>query len=579
MCGLCGIYGESNQEVIREMLRAVAHRGPDDSDVVITPKYSVAVSRLCLVGKDRGRQPLVAEDRHVAVLLNGEIFNYRQLQSLLDQPQAETSEVETVAALYKRYGASAVEKLRGMFALAIIDDDRLILARDRFGIKPLFYTRSGGALLFASEIKALLRHPCVVPRVNRQALEETAVFGFICSPEATAFEGIRQVPPGSVVTVTADGSVTVERYYQPPPARFADSNCDPDSEAERLLLALSSAVEQMMAHGEDEKGFYLSGGVDSSLLVALASETTAQPVRTFTLFESEEAPDLSPARAVASALGSIHTEFRVGVEDYLRDLPHYVYHYENPIAGGVFDIHGGIAFHLLCRRVAEHVRVAFSGEGADELFGGYYWSYCHPLGLADRVRERLSRIGEPSPGITGLVERVFPQPEDEKSYRRNVFDLLVGPGLTNYHLWSVDRSSSAFGFEIRPAYLGESVAEHALSLPIEMKVTGRETKRVLRNAARKVLERYGVADVVSRQKWGMPAAIQSIGEQIEEYAREVYPIRRVMSGPYGKYVGTPVEAMMFDLFHWIFIERGGSSAPEVDLDEFCRERKCCPGEY
>ncbi|NPV69875.1 MAG: asparagine synthase (glutamine-hydrolyzing) [Firmicutes bacterium] len=578
MCGICGIYGESNPQVIDDMLQAVAHRGPDDSEVVVTPRYSVGVARLSLVGNDRGRQPLISGDKRLAVLLNGEIYNYRQLQSLLDCPPSEVSEVETVARLYERYGAAAIQKLRGMFALAIIDSDRVILARDRFGIKPLFYTRSGGALLFASEIKALLKHPSVVPAVNRQALEEAAVFGFICSPDLTAFEGILQVPPGSVVIIT-EGSVKVEQYYQPTPACFADGPYYVDSESKRLLNALSSTLKQMMTHGNDEKGFYLSGGIDSSLLVALASEVIGRPVQTFTLYESLKSPDLSPARAVASAIGSIHTEFRVGAEEYLKELPHYVYHYENPVSGGVFDIHGGVAFHLLSRRIADHVRVAFSGEGADELFGGYYWSYCHPLGLSDRIRERLGRIGEPSPEVTRLVERVFPQPEDERVYQRNVFDLLVEAGLTNYHLWSVDRSSAAFGFEIRPAYLGESVADFALSLPIELKVMNGETKRVLRGAARRVLEKYGIGDVVLRQKWGMPAAIRDVAKQVEEYVVRTFPANRVFDGPFGKYCGTPLEAMMFDLFHWIFIEQRGSLPEGLDLDEYCRERRCRPVEY
>jgi asparagine synthase (glutamine-hydrolysing) len=155
----------------------------------------------------------------------------------------------------------------------------------------------------------------------------------------------------------------------------------------------------------------------------------------------------------------------VDENDYFREFPSYIYHYENFFAGGIFDIHGGMAFHMLCKRVADFVRIAFSGEGADELFGGYYWSHTHPLGLSDRIRESQRLFGV-SDHVRELVLTIFPYPEDETTYRLNVFDLLMGSGLANYHLWSVDRSSSAFGFEIRPAFLYNELVEFALSLPV-----------------------------------------------------------------------------------------------------------------
>jgi asparagine synthase (glutamine-hydrolysing) len=247
----------------------------------------------------------------------------------------------------------------------------------------------------------------------------------------------------------------------------------------------------MLQHDPLDKGFYLSGGVDSSLLVMLAAQLQAGPPSTFTLADSDDTPDLIAARAVAKAVGADHHEFRVTLDDYLQELPVFVQHYENVIAGGVFDIHGGMAYQMLSRKISEHVRVAFSGEGADELFGGYYWSYTHPLGFSDRIRRRLETIGSPD-AVAEQVNSLFPRPEDESVYRRNLFDFLIRGGLSNYHLWSVDRSCSAFGFEVRPAYLHDDLVELALSLPIEAKVLGGDTKRVLKEAARQVFDHYGV---------------------------------------------------------------------------------------
>ncbi|HHY95715.1 MAG TPA: asparagine synthetase B, partial [Firmicutes bacterium] len=363
MCGICGIYGEANEPVVADMLDAIRHRGPDSFEVAVRGRHSLGAARLALISKHRGNQPNSLQpdiersrgaERPCTVLLNGEIYNYRELQAdLCDVLGSDASEVEVIGALYRRHGIEAIPMFRGMFALAILDGDRLVLARDRFGIKPLFFCRAGKAVLFASEIKALLRHPAVTPNLSLRALQETAVFGFICSPTLTPFEGVEQVSPGTILTVEPT-RITRRTYYRVPPCRNEDETCTPYSQAvARLSAILQQSVESLMLHGEDRKGLYLSGGLDSSLVALLASRVGQQPLLTFTLYDSEGSPDLEVARRVAHAIGSQHFEFKVDLEDYLRELPDFVHHYENFIAGGVFDVHGGVAFHLLSRRVAE----------------------------------------------------------------------------------------------------------------------------------------------------------------------------------------------------------------------------------
>ncbi len=573
MCGICGIYGEANKAVIKDMLEAIRHRGPDSFEVTVTGRHSFGAARLALVAKQNGEQPSISEQGLFVLLLNGEIYNYQELRDeLIDFIDPGAGELDVVKALYKQYGIKAISMLKGMFALAILDGEKLMLARDRYGIKPMYYCELGRKVLFASEIKALLRHPEIIPELCMDALEETVTFGFICSSGVTPFKNIYQVDPGTIITVTPNG-IAYERFGTLP-----DSFCDNGDSisfamgVERLRDVIPAAVRKLMRHGDDRKGVYLSGGVDSSLMAVLASEERAYPLPTFTLYDSVQSPDYQAASHVARAIGSEHFEFQVTFEDYLNELPSYVFHYENLVAGGVFDIHGGVAFHMLCKRVSEYVRVAFSGEGADELFGGYYWSHTHPLGLSDRIKKRQKMLGVTGKKVKELVERTFPQPEDATVYKLKIFDLLMKGGLSNYHLWSVDRSSAAFGFEIRPVYLYDDLAEFALTLPVEHKALAKDTKRVLKAAAEPLFERLGISDVIYRKKIGMPAAVEQMRSQVEEFAKTAV-LNGSMKHPFCKYLHNPLEAMAFDLFYWFFIEQKGIYPAGFDIREFYKIKR------
>lgn len=567
MCGICGIAGRMDPPLADRMLSSIRHRGPDSFDLLSALGSSVGGCRLGIVGS--ATSPMPRAEGGSLVLFNGELYNYRVLADELGLAALDPLDPESdlIHRLVQHDGPHGLARLRGMFSIVVMDTRRTLLARDRLGIKPLFYSVIHGEVVFGSEMKAVLADPRVSTSLDEQALDETAVFGYISSPDRTPFASIKQVPPGSVVEVS-DGRVRVHQYWEPEAARHGGAESCADS-AEAVLKCLRNGLEQMLQHDPLGKGFYLSGGVDSSLLVMLAAQVQGEPPLTFTLADCDDTPDLLAARAVANAVGANHHEFRVTLDDYLQELPIFVQHYESVIAGGVFDIHGGMAYQMLSRRISEHVRVAFSGEGADELFGGYYWSYTHPLGFSDRIRGRLETIGSPD-AVAEQVNSLFPRPEDESVYRRNLFDFLIRGGLSNYHLWSVDRSCSAFGFEVRPAYLHDDLVELALSLPIEAKVLGGDTKRVLKEAARPVFDHYGVSHLLGRKKTGMPAAVDRIAPQVEDLARGLVSDADLASHPFRRLVKSPLDAVMFDLFHYVFVENRGAVPTGFDVEEFYR---------
>ncbi len=557
MCGIVGIWNQSDKAIVAKMAQSVAHRGPDGLNWLTMDNSSLGASRLVIVGDPDSPAVFYDPETNIAVLLNGEIYNIGALRTELAAAGCmfhTNLESEVAAKLYAYHGLDFAARLKGMFAIAILDGNRLVLARDRFGIKPLYYASMGQKVLFGSEIKAILAHPKVRARLCLPALQEIAVFGYIFSPDKTLFEGILQVEPGTVVVFSEDGR-SIVKFWQAPKASYFDEKChlDYSTAVIQLRKLIIETMDLLLSHGDHPVGIYLSGGLDSTILTLVARAILGHPVTTFTLVDSSESADLLAAREVARKLGTHHVERRVTLEDYFAKLRHFVMHYESLVAGGVFDIHGGLAFHLLSETVSEHVRVAFSGEGADELFGGYYWVYTHPLGFADRIRDRLQSYPN-GHEVRKFVNDIFPFPEDEQVYRRNLFDVLMGGGLANYHLQSVDRSASAFGFEVRPAYLFDDLAEFALRLPIDYKVPDKQmTKRILREAFKPELEHLGLDWVLTRLKEGMPAAVSNLVPLISERMEASIDDSALSQHPLRTYLRSKTDIYLFDMFAETFL--------------------------
>lgn len=584
MCGICGIYNEQNLPLVTSMLEAIRHRGPDSFSTVLFKNNSLGECGLNIVSTKEDLLPLIDRESCIAALFNGEIYNYRELKKSLSKDGCvftSDTDSEVIIPLYKRYGKHFVKYLKGMFAIAILDQDQIILARDRYGIKPLYYHRSGDKLIFGSEIKSLLMHPDVPAELDHESFEELLVFGYVFSGEGTLLKGIRQVSPGTLVTF--DGQqLTEHRHYQMPYPFYAENGgriskgtCEKSYEdyVAHLQDVLSHTFDVMYSHGKSDKGVYLSGGLDSTVMAILCCEAAGKPVHTYTLADSEDAPDLEHARRVSRRLGTIHREFFVSETDYLKELPLFVFHYESIVAGGVYDIQGGIAFQMLSRHISEHHKVATTGEGADELFGGYYWPYTHPLGFSDTIKQRTAGFSDGSK-IKTTVKNLFPAPDDEKAYRKTIFDILMKSGLSNLHLWSVDRSCSTFGFEARPPYLYDDIADFALSLPIEFKVPDKKTtKRLFKDAVMPLLQRYDLQEIAERKKYGMPAALSHIGPQMIAMINKLIPANVVRAHPYSRYLKSPIDVLMFDLFHYFFIHKKGQFESGFSMTDFYQGRE------
>jgi asparagine synthase (glutamine-hydrolysing) len=557
MCGITGIWNQCDEASIAKMAQSIAHRGPDGLDWVIADNSSLGASRLAIVGNPNASAIFHDQQTNVTTMLNGEIYNVRELRSELVAAGFlfhTDLEAEVVAKLYAHYGMDFAERLQGMFAIAMLDGNRLVLARDRFGIKPLYYINAGQKVIFGSEIKSILVHPDITARLHIPALEEITVFGYVFSPDKTLFEGIIQVQPGTVLMFSKDGQ-SIKRFWQAPEASYFEPkhHLDYSTAVVELRRLIIKSMDLLLAHGKSPVGLYLSGGLDSTILALVARHILGYPLITFTLADGTETADLLAARQVSAKLGTRHIERMVTVDEYFNKLNHFIQHYESLLAGGIFDIHGGMAFHLLSEAVSEHVKVAFSGEGADELFGGYYWIYTHPLGFADRIRSRLE-LNPNGHGTRKLVDDLFPLPEDEYVYRRNVFDALMKGGLANYHLQSVDRSSGAYGFEIRPAYLFDDLAAFVLTLPIEYKAPDKRiTKRILRDAFRPELEQLGLDWVLTRPKVSMPAAVSSIAPLVCQRMEASIDASALSQHPLKTYLRCKTDIYLFNKFAETFL--------------------------
>ena len=558
MCGICGAYGASEPKKTLKMLEAILHRGPNGNQVKNFPWGSLGFCRLDIFGSPSMNQPAISLDRQKAVIFNGEIYNFQDLKSSLGCNKTIVDEAELILELYSVYGEDFITKLKGMFAIAIMAPEKLVLFRDVAGIKPLVYFNYKNRIYFASEIKALLRIKEDMIELDEDALAETAVFGFIYGLEKTMFRGISQVHPGAY-TIFENGTIRSKSFNQLRHSYYGAPLSDADI-VDQFITRMDDTAKLFLEHSKHPHSIYLSGGVDSSLMTCFLQRHSQTPLDTFTLFDDVMCEDRYFASRVANELGARHNEFKTNVDECLKWIDHYLYHYESLVTDGIFNVLGSLAFHILAQRISKTHKVSYCGEGADELFGGYYWMHTHPLGLGDRLRARSARVNEGKTAINNYILERFPNDDSkEKDITKEIFDLLMGPGLTNCHLWSVDRSSSAFSFEARPYYLYDGIREWALSLPIENKVAGKDTKLVLKKYAQKIGLPLFV-DIAARKKIGMPAALNVSLKNLIAYAESEFKEKPVDNKPhmeYASYFSTDLERLLFDRFYYLFIDKRG----------------------
>jgi asparagine synthase (glutamine-hydrolysing) len=352
------------------MLRSIYHRGPDEDGRLIDGPLAMGMRRLSIIDLADGTQPIFDESGRYGVVSNGEIYNYRELreQLLSRGHQLKThSDTETIVHLFEEHREKCLEHLRGMFALAVWDSQRreLFLARDRMGIKPLYYTLVDGELIFASEIKAILQHPAVKREVDTVAMSQYLSLKYVPAPR-TLFKNIQSLPPGHWLKADATGKVEIERYWD---ISFAKPQevVDEREQTDRLL-ALLRETNGIHLRSDVPFGAFLSGGLDSSTIVALIAEQLSSPVKTFSVgFSDPGLQDESPyAQQVADAFGCEHQTLKISSNDFLSLADNVLFHLDQPFAD-----QATIATYMVAKLARQQVKMVLKGEGGDELFAGY----------------------------------------------------------------------------------------------------------------------------------------------------------------------------------------------------------------
>ena len=374
MCGICGIfYNDRSRRVERETLadmnRQIVHRGPDDDGFFVEGNVGLAMRRLSIIDIKTGHQPISNESNDIWIVYNGELYNHQELRKDLEargHRYRTHSDTETIVHLYEEYGRDCVKHLRGMYAFAIWDRPKgcLFIARDRLGIKPLYYRFDGKSLLFASEIKAILAHPGVTPEFNRSTLAEYLAFGYI--PEAeTMYAGIKKLLPGHTLEISTGGEPQISQYWD------LDVKADDDVRpreyyVEKYRELLEGCVASHLM-SDVPLGVFLSGGLDSSAVAALTTKIRREPIETFAVGYGEESfSELPFARTVAQHIGSQHHEVRLSREEFFHSLPHLIWHEDEPIVWP-----SSVSLYFVARLARERVTVVLTGEGSDETLAGY----------------------------------------------------------------------------------------------------------------------------------------------------------------------------------------------------------------
>ena len=580
MCGICGIweYGASEGRIdlslVESMRDTMTHRGPDDAGarVMDRARLGLGFRRLSIIDLSKaGNQPMHGCTDRVWLVFNGEIYNHLLLREGLEQRghvYASHTDSETILHLYEERGLDFVNELEGDYAIALWDAEReqLVLARDRIGVKPLYFHHKDGRFIFGSEIKAILRHPAVTAEIDEESLYHYLTFLTTPAPR-TLFRDIQKLPAGHMLVVKRHGSIDLQQYWDALPPETLPEEISLRSEAEHsaeiLRLLRDSIRKRMMS--DVPFGVFLSGGVDSSANVALMSELMSQPVRTYTVgFEdSEELNELESARAIARRFGADHHEVIIGQQDMQKFLPDLVFHQDEPLADPVC-----VPLYYVSKLARETGTIVVQvGEGADEIFAGYDWFrkyvrinelfWRHAQRLPTSLRQSVTAMAKPIMEASfnkrtaiELVRRlgageplfwggaiVF-----DEDFKRRVLSSEMNAradGLSSYDavwkhlghvaqarpdsdfaarmtylelklrlpellLMRVDKMTMATSVEARVPFLDHHLVEYAMGIPVNLKIKGASGKHILKHALEKVLP----SDLLYRPKRGFGAPIR-----------------------------------------------------------------------
>lgn len=565
MCGITGFIDrkqsyEDAEELIDKMCQQIRHRGPDEQGTWVGDGIALGMRRLSIIDLDGGHQPIWNEDHSILLVFNGEIYNYRDLQRTL-QMQGHIfrtqSDTEVIVHAYEEYGDECVKHLRGMFAFALWDRTRkrLLVARDRFGKKPLHYYWDGQRLIFGSEMKAILEAE-VAREVNPRALDDYLAYSYVPSPH-TMFKGVLKLPPAHIL-IYEDGHISTKRYWDLP---FTPTCQDDEATAIERTRALLKDAVQVRLMSDVPLGAFLSGGVDSSLVVGLMSQMMSQPVKTFSIgFEEDWYNELPYARLVAKHFGTDHHELVIQ-PDLISILPELVWAYDEPFADSSM-----LPTYYVSKLAREHVKVVLTGDGGDEIFAGYK-HYRHEY-VTDRIpfplRLLLSWGGELMPtgmrgkwrlkqmykdyATRGIQARpVFSAASRSRLYQPDYFalvshhdpherergayhmaahlDAVARMQYVDTHVYlpddilvKVDRASMFNSLETRAPLLDQYLVEYVSSLPARLRVGNGVLKSLLKQVAASLVP----AEILARGKKGFSMPIdQWLRGKLSTYAYDM----------------------------------------------------------
>ena len=541
MCGITGYISNNkpNKEILKKMMDRIIHRGPDAEGTYLDDKCALGHRRLSIIDLKSGNQPIYNENKDVVIVFNGEIYNYLELRDELKKAKHKfitSSDTEVLVHGYEEWGHELTKKLRGMYAFAIWDKTKkeLYLARDEWGIKPLYYYQNGDTFMFASEIKAFLEHPNFKKELNEEIL--SAYLCFNSTPtEETFFKGVYRVEPGHQLIIK-NNTIKKEKFFE---LTFEETNKDMDTIVKEINEAMKNSVKYHEI-ADVEVGSFLSSGIDSSYLVSLA-----RPDKTYTVgYDNPKYDEISYAEDLAKKLNISNTSKKINKEEYIKAFPNIMYHMDEPLADP-----SAIALYFAAEIASKDVKVVMSGEGADELFGGYN-SYKEEIDqswymkIPYPIRRFASMIAGIFPEARGLnfiyrrglkledynigLGRIFRDDEAlkivnnknqihtkdivapfYKTYSKN--SNLVKRQAIDFYFWlvrdflhAVDRNTMMFGLEARTPFLDKEVFKVARQLPVSAKINKTTTKPALREAAKMVIPN----ESYKKKKLGFPVPLR-----------------------------------------------------------------------
>jgi asparagine synthase (glutamine-hydrolysing) len=589
MCGICGIFYQDRtrrveRDMLAEMNQRIVHRGPDDEGFLVEGNVGLAMRRLSIIDIQTGHQPICNEDENLSIVYNGELYNHQELRQDLEargHRYRTKSDTETIVHLFEEYGRDCVKYLRGMFAFAIWDRKKreLFIARDRLGIKPLYYRYDAKTLLFGSEIKAILAHPGVEAEFNRATLSEYLAFGYI--PEAeTMYAGIKKLLPGHTLVLGESGDLNISSYWDL--SVQADVGNQPRQYyVDRYRALLEECVASHLM-SDVPLGVFLSGGLDSSAVAALTTKIRREPIETFAVGYGEaEFSELPFARRVAEHIGSKHHEVRLSREEFFKTLPRLIWHEDEPIVWP-----SSVSLYFVAWLARQRVTVVLTGEGSDETLAGYTrypWTLVNSRmdgvyrGIMPTFARNLMRRGIHAGPLSGALHRKLEHTfllRDGQSWESFYFDnfysafsaqeqeRLLTPELSaqagdayagSLSYWNAskgdmlhrmlytdiktylvellmkqDQMSMAASIESRVPFLDHVLVEFTASIPAKYATKGLAGKFILKSAVEDLLPR----DVVYRQKMGFPTpwAYWLAGPQLDELERLLLEPRTTSRG-------------------------------------------------